>query len=99
MQDITDTVNNACMVRQCMGYNNFRTVGYCLYGTLLLRRCYFMSRTNQSSSSHRCLHRHQSPSIHSTVCYILLADLGGRAGVTVKNIPTREIIPLVYFHV
>ena len=35
------------------------TVGYCLYGTLLLCPSYCMSHTNQSSSSHRCLYRHQ----------------------------------------
>ena len=59
MKDITDTVNDVCMVRQCMGYNYICVVGYCLYGALLLRPRYCMSRTNQSSSSHRCLHRHQ----------------------------------------
>ena len=37
-----------------------RTESYCLYGLLLLRPRYCMSRTNQSSSSHRCLYRHQS---------------------------------------
>ena len=30
---------------------------------------------------------------------IALADLGGRAGVAVKNIPTPENIPSVCFHV
>ena len=37
MKDITDTVNDVCIVRQWMGYNYVRAVGYCLYGTLLLR--------------------------------------------------------------
>ena len=37
MKDITDTVNDTCMVRQCMGYNYVHVVGYCLYRTLLLR--------------------------------------------------------------
>ena len=38
MKDITDTVNDICT--DCcyvMGYNYVRAVGYCLYGTLLLR--------------------------------------------------------------
>ena len=56
MKDITDIVNNVCTYCcYVMGYNYIRVVGYCLYGTLLLRPCYCMSRTNQSSSSHRCL--------------------------------------------
>ena len=53
MKDIPDTVNDVCT--DCcyvMGYNYICAVGYCLYGTLL-------SRTNRSSSSHRCLCRHQ----------------------------------------
>ena len=55
MKDITDTVNDVCMVRQCMGYNYVCVVFYCLYGTLLRHPCYSVSRTNQSSSSLRCL--------------------------------------------
>ena len=47
-----------------MGYNYIHavsfTAGYCLYRTLLLRLRYYMSCTNQSSSSHRCPYRHQS---------------------------------------
>ena len=38
MKDITDTVNEVCP--DCcyvMGYNYVHVVGYCLYGTLLLR--------------------------------------------------------------
>ena len=40
MKDITDTVNDVCMVRQCMGYNYIHAVGYRFYGTLLLRSRY-----------------------------------------------------------
>ena len=60
VKDITDIVNDVCT--DCcyvMGYNYVHTVGYCLYRTLLLCLCYCMSCTNQSSSSHRCLYRHQ----------------------------------------
>ena len=39
MKDITDTVNDVCMVRQCMGYNYVRAVGYCLYGTCSSVEC------------------------------------------------------------
>ena len=45
MKNITDTVNDVCMLlRYQMGYNYVgavsRIVGYCLYGTLLLRPCW-----------------------------------------------------------
>ena len=77
MKDITDTVSDVCMVRQCNVLHDSVTVAMLpnglqlhlccvLYGRLLFLRdititsaldC--MSRTDQSSSSRRCLYRHQ----------------------------------------
>ena len=67
MKDITDTVNDVCMVTVAPLPNGLRLRPHCVpYGRLLFVRdititsaldC--MSRTNRSSSSHRCLYRHQ----------------------------------------
>ena len=88
MKDITDTVNDVCMVRQCNTLHDAVTVAMLPNG-LQLRQCSgpygrllfvrdititstldCMSRTNQSSSSHRCLHRHQQVQVQIQVVFL-----------------------------
>ena len=66
IKDITDTVNDVCMVTVATLQNWLQLRPACVpYGRLLFVRdititsALCMSRTNQSSSSHRCLYRHQ----------------------------------------
>ena len=72
LKDITDTVNDVCMVRQCNVLHNATIIvmwlllcyqmGYnyiLMYGTKSRTNSACMYRTNQSSSLHRCLYRHQ----------------------------------------
>ena len=96
MKDITDTVNDVCTdCYYVMGYNYVRAVGYCLYGTLLLRPCCCMSHTNHSSSSHRCLCRHQWLNMLCWTQTWTLLTTNGQVSILVKALASSQSLVLI----